>query len=261
MVMKEETPAETRNTDLDWEKVAAENPYWGVLSAEQYKGHQLSPSARELFFKSGEELVSNVVAFIQSHINAEFQPQRSLDFGCGVGRLLIPMARRSKQAVGVDVSQQMLALCNENLVAFGIKNATTIQGDDTLSGVSGTFNFINTYIVLQHIPPARGYELLGRLLSKLDAGGAASIQLTYGKHRKFFVHEASRAQYYRRDGRILFDIGPPVFTPPVGTITMYDYDLNHVASVINEIAGSPVLMLPTNDDDHLGVHFIFVRGR
>jgi hypothetical protein len=54
--------------------------------------------------------------------------------------------------------------------------------------------------------------------------------------------------------------GRNMSTPPVGAITMYDYDLNYVASVINEIASSPVLMLPANAVDHIGAHFIFARA-
>jgi SAM-dependent methyltransferase len=261
MISGDERAGLSRNTDLDWEKVATDDPYWGVLSAEQFRGRQLSGRAKEAFFKSGDEFVSNVIGFIRKHIDAGFRPIRSLDFGCGVGRLLIPIAQQSEEAVGVDVSEKMLALCNQHLAEHGIKNALTIKSDDALSLVSGTFNFLNTYIVLQHIPPARGYELLERLLSKVKEGGVASVQLTYGKHRKFLVHEAGRASYYRRDGHMLFDIGSTLQNPPVGTITMYDYDLNCVVSLINAVAGSPVLMLPTNDDDHLGAHFLFARAR
>jgi 2-polyprenyl-3-methyl-5-hydroxy-6-metoxy-1,4-benzoquinol methylase len=253
--------ASWRDTDSDWEEVATDNPYWGVLSADQFKGRELSAKAKQEFFASGDEFIGNVFAFVRKHLKEEFQPTRSLDFGCGVGRLLIPIARRSKEAVGLDVSQRMLNLCNAHLSDHGIDNAITVQNDDVLSNVIGTFDFVNTYIVLQHIPPARGYVLLQALLAKLVQGGVASMQLTFGKHRRFLIHEAGRAQFYRREEHMLFDIGPPIESPPLGTITMYDYDLNNVVSIINAVAGSPVLMLPTNDDDHLGTHFIFMKAR
>jgi hypothetical protein len=42
---------------------------------------------------------------------------------------------------------------------------------------------------------------------------------------------------------------------------MFDYDLNHVVANLSVYAGHPILMLPTLDDDHLGVHFVFQRAR
>jgi SAM-dependent methyltransferase len=250
-----------RDTDRDWEEVAKENPYWGVLSADVYKGVQLDEAAGLKFFQSGKQFIDDTVAFIRKHINPGFAPKRSLDFGCGVGRLLLPMARISGAAVGIDVAPSMVEICRNNLHASGIENATVILGDDRLSQVDGVFDFINSYIVIQHIPPERGYEIMALLLSKLEKGGVGSLQLTYAKHRKFLVHETSAAQYYRREGGILFDIGRKQHEPPAGTITMFDYDLNQVVAAVSRIAGSPVLLLPTEDDDHLGAHFVFQRAR
>lgn len=171
------------------------------------------------------------------------------------------MARISGAVVGIDVAPSMVEICRSNLRAAGIENATVILGDDQCNQIDGMFDFINSYIVIQHIPPERGYEIIAQLLSKLERGGVGSLQLTYAKHRKFLVHETAAAQYYRREGAMLFDIGRRQHEPPAGTITMFDYDLNQIVAAVTRIAGSPVLLLPTEDDDHLGTHFIFQRAR
>jgi len=250
-----------RNTDLDWTKIAEENPYWGVISAGPYMGKDIDEKKFAEFFAGGEALVRNIFAFIQQHFGATVRPRRALDFGCGVGRLLAPLARLSVSAVGVDVAPNMLKLSLANLERLGITNATLVQGDDTLSRLEGTFDFINTYIVVQHIPPERGLRLLHGLFERLEIGGFASLQLTYGKARRFWAHEASKARYYRRDGNVITDLTPNDHIPPDGTITMFDYDLNQIMAMIAPMVGAHMMILPTCHDDHLGVHFIFQRVR
>ncbi len=248
-----------RDTDTDWRKVATDNPYWGVLSSEKFKAENLDDEAKRAFFKSGEDLIGKLFGFIRAHIRKDFSPKRSLDFGCGVGRLLIPIARLSHEAVGVDVAPEMLRLSEENLRQFEIGNASVVTSDDELLQVAGSFDFINSYIVIQHIPPDRGYRLIDQLLQRLEHGGVASLQLTYGKSRRFRAHEGAASPYYRREGRMLFDLGVEEADHPVGTITMFDYDLNQIFAIVSAHAGTPMLALPTEDDGHLGLHLIVAK--
>ena len=248
-----------RDTDDDWRKVARDDPYWGVLSSEKFKVENLDDQGKAEFFQSGEDLIGKLFGFIQVYIRKDFSPKRSLDFGCGVGRLLIPIARLSQEAVGVDIAPEMLRLAEESLRQFGIENASVATSDDELSEVTGTFDFINSYIVIQHIPPDRGYRLISQLLQRLEKGGIASLQLTYGKNKRFRVHEGASSLYYRREGRMLFDLGVEESGHPVGTITMFDYDLNQIFAIISAHAGAPMLALPTEDDGHLGLHLIVAK--
>ena len=251
----------SRDTDKDWAKVAEENPYWGVLSEEQFRGTALSSEGNTRFFASGEKLITDLLGFVRHHIVPGFKIRRGLDFGCGVGRLLIPIARVAEQAIGVDVAPKMLELTASNLAAFGITNAVAVCGDDTLSRVEGRFNFVNTYIVLQHIPPERGTALIRRLLELLEVGGVFSLQMTYAKERRFFMHEAGHASHYRRTGQTVQDLVACGSLAPEGTITMFDYDMNEIMLIVSRVCGQPLLVLPTNHDGHIGVHFVGVKAR
>lgn len=250
----------TRDTNKDWSKIAEENPYWGVLSHDSFRGRDIADSKRSEFFASGEEQIARILSIVERHFDPQFKPQRSLDFGCGVGRLLIPLAKRSKEAVGLDVAPRMLELTRQNLAAAGIKNATAIQSDDALSNLSGMFDFINSYIVLQHIPPERGYRIISALLKHLKNGGIGSLQFTYAKDRRFLDFESGRARYFRREGNFIHDLLPSFETAPEGTVTMFDYDLNQFMLQIAGIALNPLLIFPTNDDGHAGVHAIFWKA-
>lgn len=250
-----------RDTDKDWAKIAETDPYWGVLSVEDYRGQDIDPAVRERFFASGRQFVDNLVAFIRKHISPQFAPKRSLDFGCGVGRLLLPMAHHSVEAIGLDVAPRMRELAIANAAQMGLTNVSVRESDDMLSAVDGPFDFVNTHIVMQHIPPSRGLLIIDRLLSKLAIGGVASIQITYAKSREFFMHEAGRAKYYRRDGDALIDIMPHATHRPDGEVTMFDYDLNAVFALASQYSGSPMLTLPTDEAGHLSVQLVFQRAR
>lgn len=246
-----------RDTDKDWQQVAMDEPYWGVLSADDFLRKKLTSGAKEQFFRSGEQYATHLMALITRHLDPGFKPRRILDFGCGVGRLAIPFARRaSQEAVGVDIAPAMLDLCRQNAAEAGVTNLHAVQGDDTLSAVTGQFSLVNSYIVLQHIDPKRGMSLIQRLLALVEPGGIASLQLTYGKDRKFWSHETTRARFYRRDGETITDLLPLDDGRPVGTITMFDYDLNQVFAAVNMVVGGPMVVLPTGDDGHLGVHLL-----
>ncbi len=251
-----------RNTDVDWSKVAEDNPYWGVLSVEEFRGVALSPESEARFFASGEQFIFDTLAFARRHLAPDLKIDRALDFGCGVGRLLLPLAKLSaKGAVGVDVAPKMLELARANLQRAGFSGSKVVMGDDELSLVEGRFDFVNSFITLQHIPPERGLPIIERLLRILKVGGVFSLQMTYAKERRFFIHEQARAGFYRRTGNVIQDLLPVSDRRPEGTITMYDYDLNELVLLVSATAGEPVMMLPTNHDGHRGVHLIGVKAR
>lgn len=250
-----------RDTDRDWKRVAEDDPFWGVLSQEEYRSAAMDAEKLQSFMASGERFVSDLFAFVQKYFVSDFAPQRVLDVGCGVGRLLIPMAKRAKTAVGVDIAPAMLELTAKHAKLSGLKNIELVESDDVMSRVSGRFDLVNTYIVLQHIPPDRGYRIILEMCKRLNVGGIGSIQLTYAKDRQFLLHEQPKARFYRRDGSTMVDLVDSGWSPPEGTINMFDYDLNQVMALLSGVVGHPVICLPTNDDGHLGTHFIFQKAR
>lgn len=250
-----------RDTNNDWREIAEKDPYWGVLSVESFRGTELSDEMAERFFHSGEQYISSLLGLINKYLTDTPIDGRALDFGCGVGRLAIPLARNFEEVVGVDIAESMLSLARANAEKAQLGNIELVLSDDTLSQVTGPFDLVNTFIVLQHIPPERGLLLIRRLIELTRIGGISSLQLTYARERRFLPHEAPRARYYRREGNAMIDIGTTSAEHPPGTVTMFDYDLNDVFAILGEFGGHPILSLPTNDDGHLGIHLIFKRAR
>jgi 2-polyprenyl-3-methyl-5-hydroxy-6-metoxy-1,4-benzoquinol methylase len=151
-----------------WKRFGIVDPYFAVLTAQKFHGH-LSGSARSEFFRTGEEHIARVFLKI-----GEFTPERVLDFGCGVGRLLRPLATRSKQVVGIDISPGMLAEARKNCA--DLTNVTISE----LVDAADRFDLIHSYIVFQHIRPARGIRIATKLLESLKQGGSLRCTLHSG---------------------------------------------------------------------------------
>lgn len=179
---------------MDWELFAKTDPYYAVLTAPEYHG-DLSADARTAFFESGERHISSMFSIVKQHLDPAFAPRRALDFGCGVGRLLIPLASRCEHVTGVDVAPAMLAEARRNCDNAGAAGVELLPSDDTLSRARGPFDFIHSYIVLQHIPPERGELLVTRLASLLAPNGVAMLHVTYASG---LANWRARATYWVR---------------------------------------------------------------
>jgi len=170
----------TNDSDRDWEQLGQADPYFAVLSAPQYH-EQLSAAARTEFFRSGERHVEQVLSIVRARLDPAFAPTRALDFGCGVGRVLIPLASRCSEVTGVDVSPAMLAEAQRNCEEAGVSHVRLVRGDDALSAVEGSFDFVHSYIVLQHVPVARGEHLVRLLAGRLAPNGIGVFHVTYAR--------------------------------------------------------------------------------
>ena len=240
-----------RDTDSEWETFAQKDPYWAVLSSDDFRSENIDDEALVRFFRSGENYIDHVFDAISKQLGRSFQPARALDFGCGVGRLAIPLAARSAHVVGVDISETMLQLGRHHAEELNLANVEFIRGDDTLSLVEGPFDFINSYIVLQHIPRVRGERLFVRLLDLLAPGGTAALHVTFAKEVRHLQHEQQALAYYRREGSMF--TGLNLTTGPMAPyIQMNDYDLHALLAMVHARGLVMHGLELTSHDGHLG---------
>jgi SAM-dependent methyltransferase len=173
-------------TDKAWEKFGSEEPYFGVLAHQKFTAENIHLN-RDEFFASGQGAISQILARFEKHFGC-LPRGRALDHGCGVGRLSLTLAREFDRVVGLDVSPSMLAEARENA---GRSKATNLQfalADDDLSKAAGAFDFVNSYMVLQHVRVRRGLAILSRLIGKVKPGGGFHLHIsirTDGRARRF----------------------------------------------------------------------------
>jgi SAM-dependent methyltransferase len=92
-----------------------------------------------------------------------------LDFGCGVGRLTQSLARRFAACVGVDISHQMIQK-SETLNQYA-HCRYLVHSHASLPFADGSFSFIYSNIVLQHVHPRFSEQYLKEFVRVLAPDG------------------------------------------------------------------------------------------
>jgi cyclopropane fatty-acyl-phospholipid synthase-like methyltransferase len=116
------------------------------------------------------------LAAIESAVGGDFECCVALDFGCGVGRLTLPLAERCQQVYGVDVSPSMLREAARNATRMGLLNIDWVPAE-RLVELSGAYDLVHSFLVFQHIPVREGERIFATLVRGLRPGGVGSIQV------------------------------------------------------------------------------------
>jgi SAM-dependent methyltransferase len=148
---------------------------WDRRAEEDHKLHIATGHAgsEETFRASGaQDLDAIVLDGVVLDPSAEI-----LEIGCGVGRLLVPLAERVAVAHGVDISPVMIEKSKE--YAADAPNVKTALTDGSLAHFANeSLDFVFSFIVFQHIPgraPIRRYvEEAARVLKP---GGVFRFQV------------------------------------------------------------------------------------
>ena len=131
----------------DWERLAEVDALWAVLTAPGRKGGRWE---LDEFFATGEAEVGRVMSIAES-LGRPACRARALDFGCGVGRLTRALGTRFDQAVGVDISSEMVARAGRLNEAFPACEFR-VSAADLAPLETASFDFVYSSIALQHVP-------------------------------------------------------------------------------------------------------------
>jgi len=158
-----------RRTGRNWEQLAAADPYWAALSDDGKFGNW----DVDEFLASGSEHVRWILAYV-AELGSPVVRGRALDFGCGPGRFTGALADEFEAVDAVDISETMVARARQlhgDRVRFHVN-----QRADLSLFEDGRFDFVLTYLVLQHIPTALALGYVGEFVRVLAPGGVAAFQ-------------------------------------------------------------------------------------
>jgi hypothetical protein len=118
----------------------------------------------------------------------------------------------------------------------------------------GPFDWINSFIVLQHIDPARGMPLIADLVGRLAPGGFISLHVTVWRDAEHVPPQPTgwRSLFPDRVERAR------LAALPEGTMIVYDYDLSEVVKLLNRAGVAEMTLVST---DHGGHHGVIILGR
>jgi SAM-dependent methyltransferase len=193
----------------EWEELARREPYFALLTNDGEPGVPATAEATATFFETGEEDIAALLAAITAVLGHDLRMTCALDFGCGVGRLTLPLARRALRVVACDVAPTMLVHARRNAESAGRHNITFINSENLAALAPGEFDFICSLLVFQYIPAAAGYRILRALMTLLAPGGVAAIQVTFRqpgsslRRLARFIRARSRAAHRAPGGSYL----------------------------------------------------------
>jgi SAM-dependent methyltransferase len=168
--------------DPAFEAFAEREPYFAVLTAPKFLRANLTPETEHEFFGSGETQVDATFTTIELRLAPHFAPTAILEYGCGAGRLALPLARHAARRAGlvtaVDRSPAMLRAAEHEAGRRGITNITFLTPEALFSG-NQTFDFVNCYLVFQRTAPGEGVALLRQLVSRIRPGGIGVFHFPY----------------------------------------------------------------------------------
>ena len=236
-----------------WEKWGEHDPYFAVVTSAEFRSLNLDAKAKEAFFELGRKHVEEMWPEFEAISGPGFRPRKAVDYGCGVGRVLLPLAGICELAIGVDISRTMLEEAANNATALGLQNVRFQDVAEFEAGERETYDLVHTFIVIQHIPPPTGYGIMERLLGRLSPGGIGMLHVTYEDSAPLLARMRSRLY---RDVPGLHRLASRMRGLEDPFMPVYEYDLNKVRRLF-EANGCEVVKEKDTDHGFRGkMHYI-----
>lgn len=153
-----------------WNAKARENAMYYVSSYRPYDAQD-----PEDFWRWGRLLAERFL----SESGIRFTGDESmLEIGCGIGRMTGYFAERFGHVTGIDISDEMIALARSNLQRYDNVDLVRGNGCDLAVFSDASFDFVFSYIVLQHIPkPELTFSYIREMGRVLRPGGHGYFQV------------------------------------------------------------------------------------
>lgn len=150
----------------DWETLAERDPLHAILTdTTKIQGRWNLAE----FLATGELEIDIVLRHIESLGHLPDFRGEALDFGCGVGRLTQPLARRFADCVGVDIASAMVR--QAEALNANPHCRYLFHAELSLPFADERFAFIYSNIVLQHVPRRIAAKYLREFVRILAPGG------------------------------------------------------------------------------------------
>jgi SAM-dependent methyltransferase len=157
----------------NWNAYGKTDPLWAILTEVSKRFCRWDEGE---FFETGVKQIAAVMEKIQS-LGIELKRGKALDFGCGVGRLTQALCDHFEECSGVDIAASMIELAlGYNRHGDRCRYFLNERDDLHLFG-DNSFDFIYSYVVLQHMRPDYALSYLREFVRILAPGGVIAFQL------------------------------------------------------------------------------------
>jgi ubiquinone/menaquinone biosynthesis C-methylase UbiE len=241
----------------EWQAWGNQDAYYGVLTGPEYRKEQLTLERLEKFFATGTKHVEYILDRIAHHFG-DTQRDKVLDYGCGVGRLVLAFSKHFGETYGADLSDGMLAEARKVTAEQQAKSVTLVQTDGTdLSALPADFGLVHSVIVFQHIPVSKGYAIMDNLLERVAPNGIFAIHVNIDRN----VSRVHRVLSSARRFRIVHILANVLTRKPAleARMQMNCYSLDKIAQMMVQRGFDAMIAEPYSS--YQGYHAYFIFGR
>jgi SAM-dependent methyltransferase len=236
------TPAQLKalfaRVQLQWQALGEREPFWSVITRNEYKLEQFDDGTRARFFASGAEHAALVDIFCERNA-VKVNRGVCVELGCGVGRVTRHLAASFDKVLAIDISEGNLAECRKMAEAHGLANVETrlLLSPEDLKDLP-PIDFFYSMIVLQHDPPPVQKYILDILFGKIAEGGGFLFQAqTYAPFDSFSVED--------------------YLAGPLHTMDMHSLPMHEILRLAEKDGLSIREVLPDNWTGRFGSHTFF----
>jgi SAM-dependent methyltransferase len=158
--------------------------------AKEYDAKLFSPGSFDALMWEREQRLLDCI--VQQHVRRR---ESYLDFACGTGRVLSHVERHFQTAVGLDISETMLAVARDRVPA-----ATLVQGDATQDPAvldGRRFDFITAFRFFLNAQPSLRDEAMAFLVSALKDEDSRLLFNVHGNRHSTRILVAAKAKFTR----------------------------------------------------------------
>jgi SAM-dependent methyltransferase len=158
----------------DWDDLARLDPLWAIASTPEKR---FGGWDEDEFMASGRKKVAGLLERLDE-LGVPARRERALDFGCGVGRLTLPLAEAFDEVTGVDIAPAMLEQARRRAAGLPGVRFVLNESDDLELLAGERFDLVYTGLVLQHLPSgAIALRYLSGLAALVAPGGVLVAQV------------------------------------------------------------------------------------
>ena len=188
------TPAElsalTERIRRAWTHMGLAYPHHSVLTAKEYLPGNLTDAALKRFWASGDREVAITLSILNRHGFKDAGSKIACEYGSGLGRFTLPLAKVFRQVHAYDISETHLEAAKLEAHNRTISNVTFHLCVDDLQSNLEQCDFFYSRIVFQHNPPPLMRLLVKNCLLSLRPMGIAVFQVpTYRPNYTFNVDQ------------------------------------------------------------------------
>lgn len=159
-----------------WEHLGKVKPHFSVLVGDLFLPENVDKNI-DFFWATGESEVDTAMNMLARHGFNELSTKTCVEYGCGVGRVTMALARRFAHVHAYDISREHLSLARRRGVEVGIANCRYHLCTENLLDPLEACDFFYSRIVFQHNPPPIIHQLITNTLRALTPGGIAIFQV------------------------------------------------------------------------------------